>query len=185
MFNFKKSLCVSSVLVLFFVSGLFAQETEIYSSQEDSSASDMNTGIFLNFGGGFAYNLRLADRMNLLTDVAELLLSAQEDEEAKSESLLYGGINVEPRISFGNLVFAPSFGYYDVLQGHREVRGTGASSQTQQDGYEIRRAAIKYKIPYATTTDGTKAICSAIKAMKKEPLSINPIQYYHQENKHV
>jgi carbamoyl-phosphate synthase large subunit len=65
------------------------------------------------------------------------------------------------------------------------ILNTGASSQTQRDGYEIRRAAIKYKIPYATTTDGTKAICSAIQAMKKESLSINPIQYYHQENRHV
>jgi carbamoyl-phosphate synthase large subunit len=65
------------------------------------------------------------------------------------------------------------------------ILNTGSSSQTQRDGYEIRRAAIKYKIPYATTTDGTKAICSAIKAMKKETLSINPIQYYHQENHHV
>lgn len=62
------------------------------------------------------------------------------------------------------------------------ILNTGASSQTRQDGYEIRRAAIKYKIPYATTTDGTKAICSAIQALKKESLSVNPIQYYHQEN---
>jgi len=65
------------------------------------------------------------------------------------------------------------------------ILNTGSSSQTQRDGYEIRRAAIKYKIPYATTTDGTRAICSAIKAMNKEPLSINPIQHYHQENQHV
>ncbi len=65
------------------------------------------------------------------------------------------------------------------------ILNTGASSQTQRDGYEIRRAAIKYKIPYATTTDGTRAICSAIQAMKKETLSINPIQYYHQENSNV
>ncbi|MBU2431032.1 MAG: carbamoyl-phosphate synthase large subunit, partial [Proteobacteria bacterium] len=28
------------------------------------------------------------------------------------------------------------------------ILNTGASSQTKQDGYEIRRAAIKYKIPY-------------------------------------
>ena len=62
------------------------------------------------------------------------------------------------------------------------ILNTGASSQTQRDGYEIRRAAIKYKIPYATTTDGTKAICSAIQAMKREPLSVNPIQHYHKEN---
>ncbi len=65
------------------------------------------------------------------------------------------------------------------------ILNTGASSQTKQDGYEIRHAAIKYKIPYATTTDGTKAICSAIQALKREELSVNPIQNYHQENKNV
>jgi carbamoyl-phosphate synthase large subunit len=64
------------------------------------------------------------------------------------------------------------------------ILNTGASSQTKQDGYEIRRAAIKYKIPYATTTDGTKAICSAIQALKKESLSVKPIQDYHRENTH-
>ncbi|MCG8531152.1 MAG: carbamoyl-phosphate synthase large subunit, partial [Desulfovibrionales bacterium] len=62
------------------------------------------------------------------------------------------------------------------------ILNTGASSQTQRDGYEIRRAAIKYKIPYSTTTDGTRAICSAIQAMKKEALSVKPIQEYHRDN---
>lgn len=62
------------------------------------------------------------------------------------------------------------------------ILNTGASSQTKRDGYEIRRAAIKYKIPYATTTDGTRAICSAIQALKKETLSVKPIQDYHREN---
>ena len=61
------------------------------------------------------------------------------------------------------------------------ILNTGASSQTQRDGYEIRRAAIKYKIPYATTTDGTKAICKAIQAMKKSNLTVKPLQHYHQE----
>jgi len=65
------------------------------------------------------------------------------------------------------------------------ILNTGASSQTKRDGYEIRRAAIKYKIPYATTTEGTKAICRAIQALRKESLSVNPIQHYHQENRHA
>ena len=65
------------------------------------------------------------------------------------------------------------------------ILNTGASSQTQRDGYEIRRAAIKYKIPYATTTDGARAICSAIEALQKETLSVQTIQDYHRENNHV
>jgi carbamoyl-phosphate synthase large subunit len=64
------------------------------------------------------------------------------------------------------------------------ILNTSASSQTKQDGYAIRRAAIKYKIPYATTTDGARAICNAIQALKKESLSVKPIQDYHQENNH-
>ena len=62
------------------------------------------------------------------------------------------------------------------------ILNTGSSSQTQRDGYEIRRAAIKYKIPYATTTDGARAISLAIQAMKKENLTVKPIQHYHKEN---
>jgi carbamoyl-phosphate synthase large subunit len=64
------------------------------------------------------------------------------------------------------------------------ILNTGSSTQTKRDGFEIRRAAIKYKIPYATTTDGTKAICKAIMALNKEGLSVKPIQAYHQENIH-
>jgi carbamoyl-phosphate synthase large subunit len=62
------------------------------------------------------------------------------------------------------------------------ILNTGASSQTQRDGYKIRRAAIKYKIPYATTTDGARAISLAIQAMKKENLTVKPLQHYHNEN---
>jgi len=62
------------------------------------------------------------------------------------------------------------------------ILNTGASSQTQRDGYAIRRAAIKYKIPYATTTDGARAISLAIQAMKKENLTVKPLQDYHKEN---
>ncbi|MBF0202372.1 MAG: hypothetical protein HQK66_13910, partial [Desulfamplus sp.] len=43
----------------------------------------------------------------------------------------------------------------------------------------IRRAAIRFKIPYATTTDGARAICRAIKALKKESLTVNAIQEFH------
>ena len=59
------------------------------------------------------------------------------------------------------------------------ILNTGASSQTKADGYAIRRAAIRYKVPYATTTDGTRAICKAIQALKRESLTVKAIQEYH------
>ncbi len=61
------------------------------------------------------------------------------------------------------------------------ILNTGASRQTKRDGYAIRRAAIRYKVPYATTTDGTKAICKAIQALNHKSLSVKAVQDYHTE----
>ncbi len=59
------------------------------------------------------------------------------------------------------------------------ILNTASNSQTRRDGYEIRSAALKFKIPYSTTTDGTKAICNAIKALKKQEFTVKTIQEYH------
>ena len=61
------------------------------------------------------------------------------------------------------------------------VLNTGVSSQTKLDGYEIRRAALRFEIPYSTTTDGARAMCMAIHALKKESLTVKAIQDYHAE----
>ncbi len=59
------------------------------------------------------------------------------------------------------------------------ILNTGVSSQTKLDGYEIRRSAVRFNIPYSTTTDGTRAMCMAIHALKKESLTVKAIQDYH------
>jgi carbamoyl-phosphate synthase large subunit len=43
----------------------------------------------------------------------------------------------------------------------------------------IRRAAIKYNIPYATTIAGGIAISKGIKALKERKLSVKPLQEYY------
>jgi carbamoyl-phosphate synthase large subunit len=58
------------------------------------------------------------------------------------------------------------------------VNTAGASGTTAQDGYRIRRAALKYQIPYATTVAGALAMARAIAALKEEVLSVRPIQDY-------
>jgi carbamoyl-phosphate synthase large subunit len=37
------------------------------------------------------------------------------------------------------------------------VVNTGSGKEPNRDGYEIRRAAIKYGIPYTTTTAGARS----------------------------
>jgi carbamoyl-phosphate synthase large subunit len=59
------------------------------------------------------------------------------------------------------------------------VINTGMGGETKRDGYEIRRAAIKFNIPYATTIAGAMAMCKGIAALKKEMLSVKTIQEYH------
>jgi carbamoyl-phosphate synthase large subunit len=44
----------------------------------------------------------------------------------------------------------------------------------------IRRTALKYNIPYATTVAGGMAICKAIAALKKKQLSVKTVQEYNQ-----
>ena len=59
------------------------------------------------------------------------------------------------------------------------VINTGVGSETKRDGYEIRRAAIKFNIPYATTIAGAMAMCKGIAALKKKKLSVKTIQEYN------
>ena len=59
------------------------------------------------------------------------------------------------------------------------VLNTGSETETKMDGYKIRRAALKYKIPYATTTAGAMAICKGISAIKVKDLEVKTVQEYH------
>ncbi len=59
------------------------------------------------------------------------------------------------------------------------VINTGSGGKTKRDGYEIRRAAIKFNIPYATTIAGAMAMCKGIAALKKKRLSVKTIQEYN------
>jgi carbamoyl-phosphate synthase large subunit len=59
------------------------------------------------------------------------------------------------------------------------VINTGSGGETKRDGYEIRRAALKFKISYTTTIAAAMAICKGIAALKKKKLSVKPIQEYN------
>lgn len=65
---------------------------------------------------------------------------------------------------------------------NREIQliiNTGFGNETKRDGYHLRRAAIKYNIPYTTTLAGAIALGKAISAMKQKTLSVKPLQEYH------
>ena len=59
------------------------------------------------------------------------------------------------------------------------IINSGLGGVTKRDGYEIRRAAIKYNIPYATTLSGAMAMCKGISALKYKAISVKTIQEFH------
>ncbi len=65
------------------------------------------------------------------------------------------------------------------------VINTGTGDETRRDGYLIRRAALKFNIPIATTIAGAKAMCKGIAALKQKALCVEPIQTYHPNHKQL
>ncbi|MDL2322156.1 carbamoyl-phosphate synthase large subunit, partial [Desulfosarcina sp. OttesenSCG-928-B08] len=59
------------------------------------------------------------------------------------------------------------------------IINTGTGNAPLKDGYSIRRTALKFKVPYATTAAGALAICQGVAALRETPFSVKPIQDYH------
>jgi len=59
------------------------------------------------------------------------------------------------------------------------IINTGAGNEPTRDGYFIRRAAIKFSIPYATTVAGANAMCRGIAALKENRITVKNLQEYN------
>jgi carbamoyl-phosphate synthase large subunit len=59
------------------------------------------------------------------------------------------------------------------------VINTGMGGGAHKDGFVIRRAALKFAIPYVTTVAGALAVSKAVAAMKTQPLTVCSLQEYH------
>jgi carbamoyl-phosphate synthase large subunit len=60
------------------------------------------------------------------------------------------------------------------------IINTGTGDEPRQDGYAIRRAALKFDIPYVTTIAGAMAMSKGLAALCNETLSVKPVQDYHE-----
>ncbi|MEE4609014.1 MAG: carbamoyl-phosphate synthase large subunit, partial [Desulfobacteraceae bacterium] len=56
------------------------------------------------------------------------------------------------------------------------VVNTGVGDEPFQDGFQIRRAALKFGLPYATTVAGARAMCQGIAALKETGLRVRALQ---------
>ncbi|MFH0905085.1 MAG: carbamoyl-phosphate synthase large subunit [Methanobacteriota archaeon] len=63
------------------------------------------------------------------------------------------------------------------------VLNTPVGKQSFYDDSYIRKSAIKYKIPYFTTTDAGRAAAKGIKAARENRIEVRSLQEYHAEIK--
>ncbi len=63
------------------------------------------------------------------------------------------------------------------------VVNTGTGEEPRQDGYMIRRAALKFNIPYVTTVAGAMAMARGIAALKEHHMAVRSLQEYHGQKK--
>ena len=59
------------------------------------------------------------------------------------------------------------------------IINTPSSKQTVKDGFQIRRAAVDFRVPYITTIQAALAAADAIEAMKKGKITIQSMGEYH------
>ncbi|MDP3103823.1 MAG: carbamoyl-phosphate synthase large subunit [Candidatus Methanoperedens sp.] len=59
------------------------------------------------------------------------------------------------------------------------IINTPSSKQTVKDGFQIRRAAVDFSVPYITTIQAALAAADAIEVMKKGKITIQSMGEYH------
>jgi carbamoyl-phosphate synthase large subunit len=59
------------------------------------------------------------------------------------------------------------------------IVNTAAGKQAAMDSFSIRRTALEKQVPYVTTIRGAAAVVRAVDALRKEKISVKPIQLYY------
>lgn len=156
-------------------------------------------GIDYDFGLAY-YKAELAAGMRLPTEGKVLISLKDEDKNQKAVQiakrfqelgfkilatrgtagfLKARGVDVEVvlKVSEGrpNVVDKIINGEIDL------IINTPSGKRGRTDGYEIRRAAVDYQVPYITTLAGALATLKAIESIKNKNMTVKTIQEYHAE----
>jgi carbamoyl-phosphate synthase large subunit len=96
-----------------------------------------------------------------------------------AEYLKKSGIKVE-RV---NKIFNGSPNVLDYMrQGEvKLIINTPTTKQSVKDGYQIRRSAVDYHVPYITTVQAAQAAADAILKARKDQITIKALGDYHKE----
>ncbi len=157
-------------------------------------------GIDTDFGSAFA-KAQLGARQQLPVKGTVFISVKDRDKPAVADlarrfaDLGFGILSTRGTADFLEARGIPARFVYKVSTGrphvvdaikNREIQivvntGSGTGDETKRDGYEIRRAALKFNLPYATTVAGAMAMCEGVAALKGKRLEVMSLQEYHQQ----
>ena len=61
------------------------------------------------------------------------------------------------------------------------IINTPTTKQSVKDGFQIRRSAVDYHVPYITTIQAAQAAADAIVMAKRDQITIKALDEYHKE----
>ena len=153
-------------------------------------------GIDSHFGGAYA-KAQLGAGMNLPTHGTVFISVKDSDKPAvlsvasQFHKIGFNIISTSGTSDFLSRNGIPNEGVTKVSMGRPNVVdaikngkiqfiiNTGVGDTSKKDGYTIRRSALKFNIPYATTISGALAMCRGVTALRDKAFSVKTIQAYH------
>ncbi len=153
-------------------------------------------GLSTSYGRAF-YKAQEAAQVTLPLDGSVLFTIADRDKTAALEPVrLFRDLGFEVMATKGTheflkergiettLVSKLGFGRPDLMDAVKTGRislliNTPSGRKSSEDSSDIRKAAIKYKVPYISTTAAAIAAAKGIAARREEDPKVRPLQEYH------
>ena len=153
-------------------------------------------GLSTSYGGAF-YKAQEAAQVTLPLDGSVLFTIADRDKTAALEPVrLFRDLGFEVMATKGTheflkergiettLVSKLGFGRPDLMDAVKTGRislliNTPSGRKSSEDSSDIRKAAIKYKVPYISTTAAAIAAAKGIAARREEDPKVRSLQEYH------
>jgi carbamoyl-phosphate synthase large subunit len=153
-------------------------------------------GLSTSYGRAF-YKAQEAAQLTLPLEGSVLFTIADRDKTAALEPVrLFRDLGFEVMATKGTheflkeravettLVSKIGFGRPDLMDAVKTGRisllvNTPSGRKSSEDSSNIRKAAIKYKVPYISTTAAAIAAAKGIAARREEASKVRPLQEYH------
>ncbi len=141
--------------------------------------SQFAAGLALPTGGTAFLSIRPRDKDSILPVARRLKELGFEIVATEGTAQYLNAHGVEARQVFKISEGRPNV--VDMMKNNEIdlVINTPSGKRTRTDAYQIRRITLDLDIPYFTTVPGARAAVDAIESLKREELSVRPLQEFY------